>query len=341
MRCEHVHPESEMVKSFRLRVLDDGVMWSRCEPGRYITLNFFDAARRLRKRNYSIIGRPGPDLVEIAVKREGNEGVSSALHESLTPNTLVYADGVSGDITVERIRTFGKVLMLAGGVGVTLPLALVRHLCELANRGETVPKVTLVVCVPRYRDLVFLTELLSIEASHSWFELVTYITRDHVRGDAPYFRPGRPSIDELKLIGQHAEALLICGSGEFSSSMLEMAETHFPAAQILIEAFSSVSRMAGAGEGAPDAGTVRVTVGNQGVTCDAPRAVSLLEILEENGVRIRSQCRSGICGSCRIRIVSGECRSEGDIALGTAERSEGYALACCTYPVGPELELLA
>ncbi|CAH2809536.1 MAG: hypothetical protein CBARDCOR_6718 [uncultured Caballeronia sp.] len=76
-----------------MRLLGGDNVWAQCEPGRYLTLNFMGGARRPRKRNYSIIDGPGPGLIEIAVKREGDEGVSSALHDLLTPSSLVRIRG--------------------------------------------------------------------------------------------------------------------------------------------------------------------------------------------------------------------------------------------------------
>lgn len=64
---------------------------------------------------------------------------------------------------------------------------------------------------------------------------------------------------------------------------------------------------------------------------------SLLDTLEANRIPVEFQCRSGYCGSCRLRLLRGEvsytqsplaCLQPGDI------------LPCCCLPAGDiELEM--
>jgi ferredoxin len=69
-------------------------------------------------------------------------------------------------------------------------------------------------------------------------------------------------------------------------------------------------------------------------TIDIDPSKSILEHLEINNIPIRSQCRSGICGSCRLKIISGKYKRETDFYLDEDDTASGYALACCTYPTG-------
>ncbi|ELR99259.1 2Fe-2S iron-sulfur cluster-binding protein [Gloeocapsa sp. PCC 73106] len=61
---------------------------------------------------------------------------------------------------------------------------------------------------------------------------------------------------------------------------------------------------------------------------------SILELAEQEGVKIRSSCRSGGCGTCKKRKLEGEVKMgefDRDV-LEESEWNEGYILTCISYP---------
>ncbi len=72
----------------------------------------------------------------------------------------------------------------------------------------------------------------------------------------------------------------------------------------------------------------------QNVACDGEESV--LEVAESQGVKIRSNCRSGNCGTCKKRKLEGKVRM-GDFdpeALEESEQEEGFILTCISFPEG-------
>ncbi|MDO4776652.1 MAG: class I ribonucleotide reductase maintenance protein YfaE [Cardiobacteriaceae bacterium] len=59
---------------------------------------------------------------------------------------------------------------------------------------------------------------------------------------------------------------------------------------------------------------------------------TLLEGLERAGHDIEYQCRQGYCGSCRMRVISGDIHYPAGKPL--AYLSRGEVLACCAVPAG-------
>ena len=53
-----------------------------------------------------------------------------------------------------------------------------------------------------------------------------------------------------------------------------------------------------------------------------------IDVADEAGVFIDNACRSGTCGSCRVKLVSGSVRMAVEEALTEEDRAEGYILAC-------------
>lgn len=69
------------------------------------------------------------------------------------------------------------------------------------------------------------------------------------------------------------------------------------------------------------------------VACDGEE--SILDIAEQNEVKIRNSCRAGTCGSCKKRKLEGEVNVQGDPdGLEEEDKQEGYILTCISFPVG-------
>lgn len=59
---------------------------------------------------------------------------------------------------------------------------------------------------------------------------------------------------------------------------------------------------------------------------------TLLEQGEDAGLIMRYSCRGGSCGSCKVKLNSGNVEQGSTDGLTSQEQSEGYILACCAVP---------
>jgi DMSO/TMAO reductase YedYZ heme-binding membrane subunit/ferredoxin len=55
---------------------------------------------------------------------------------------------------------------------------------------------------------------------------------------------------------------------------------------------------------------------------------TILEAAEAMGVALDSECRSGVCGTCRIQLIRGSVNMEVDSALSSEDKSANIILAC-------------
>lgn len=62
------------------------------------------------------------------------------------------------------------------------------------------------------------------------------------------------------------------------------------------------------------------------------RFESLLELAEENGINIESECRQGICGTCKTKLISGKVEMEADDGLDGTDREQNIILPCVSIP---------
>ncbi|MGI8760229.1 MAG: ferredoxin reductase family protein [Jatrophihabitantaceae bacterium] len=142
-----VRPESADVVSVYVagRHLDE----LRAEPGQFFRWRFLTRELWWAANPYSLSEPPRADLLRLTAKVRG--GHSAALRQ-LRPGTKVIAEGPSGSFTAAHRRN-RKVLLLAGGVGIT----------PLRTLFETLPgapgDVTLLYRANAADDLVLRAEL--------------------------------------------------------------------------------------------------------------------------------------------------------------------------------------
>ncbi|MGW0823950.1 ferredoxin reductase family protein [Streptomyces sp. NPDC002845] len=90
------------------------------EAGQFFRWRFLAPGMRFSSHPYSLSAAPRPNMLRITVKAIGDH--SSALRD-LEPGTRVWAEGPYGALTAGK-RSRGKVLLVAGGVGITPMRAL-------------------------------------------------------------------------------------------------------------------------------------------------------------------------------------------------------------------------
>jgi len=333
-RCEQTTLKADGVKVFRLKVDTPSTdALKRIQPGRHIAILYPDLSGQQQRRLYSIVRKEGHDTFEIAVKKSGNQGMSDSLHSTLKEGSLIWVEYAAGNITVASIKGARHVLMAAAGIGITLPMALLNELTRMDMSGQRVPNVKLILSVPHVANIPFLHELIQLSLTRAWFTFEAYITREPV-ARTEIFRPGRPEGMDY-LLASSPEAVVICGGHGFANTLRHTINGLYPDAELFIEAFTTPVASTTV---APAADRPTLRLAGTDLVISASPAKSILDNLEENGMAVKSQCRSGICGSCRIK-AAGKIRSEPDFCLDDRDKAQGYALACCAFPQSGEIEV--
>jgi ferredoxin-NADP reductase len=134
----------------------------RAESGQFFRWRFLTRDLWWTSSPYSLSQPPRPGRLRITVKAAGDH---SAAIEGLKPGTRVVAEGPYGALT-GAARRRRKVLLIAGGVGITPLRALLESLP--AAPGD----LTLIYRVSSLRDALFRRELEAIAARRRakvWF----------------------------------------------------------------------------------------------------------------------------------------------------------------------------
>jgi len=70
------------------------------------------------------------------------------------------------------------------------------------------------------------------------------------------------------------------------------------------------------------------TFARSGKTATLTPETTILEASESVGVDLPFECRSGICGQCKVRLVAGSVVMQTEDAITPSEKRAGWVLAC-------------
>lgn len=59
---------------------------------------------------------------------------------------------------------------------------------------------------------------------------------------------------------------------------------------------------------------------------------SLLELAEKEGIEIENNCRQGVCGECKVKLLSGKVSMETTDGLDFEDEQENMILPCVAVP---------
>lgn len=206
-------------------------------------------------------------------------------------------------------------LFLAGGIGITPILAMVR-----AAQARRQP-FHLHYCSRTPERTAFLDELSGlVEAGHA--------TLHHDGGDP------RRGLDLSGLLREPVPGthLYACGPGGFLDAV-ERAAARWPASARHSERFSAPG-VPPAGDAAGAEAPFEVRLAGSGLVLTVPPGRSVVDVLQDHGVAVDVSCREGYCGTCMTRYLAGE-PIHRDSVLDAEDREEFVMLCCCRARGGP------
>jgi ferredoxin-NADP reductase/Fe-S-cluster-containing hydrogenase component 2 len=312
------------VKTFRFRPQADSAIPFDYLPGQFLTLHIEPGGVPTR-RSYTIASTPTwRDRVEITVKREEHGLVSRWLHDVLRIGDDVEMEAPNGSFTFTG-REANGIVLLAGGVGITPMMSAARFLTETRWPG----RIDLILGFRAPRDFIFRDELGELAARNGNLRIT--VTMSAPGGEAWSGAVGR--IDTALLASAVPDIATrrahVCGPpGMMDNIKAALVGLGLGEDQIKAEAFGTVKRdpTARAAASAHVAGNVVFRA--SAARAPVPVGATILDAADEAGVFIDNACRSGTCGSCRVKLLSGSPRMAVEDALTDDDRSEGYILAC-------------
>ena len=303
LRCVGVRDRTHEVKTFQfVRVDGQPFSW---DAGQYLTLKLELPEGPLR-RSYTLTGPAGATPLEITVKRVAGGRGSTWLHDHLRTGTVVTGEGVGGSFTL-RDHPWDSVLLLGAGTGVTPLIALARFVSD----HDLPVDVAVHLCYRSNSDALFAREWEDVAARLGpRCTLTVRITSEDGRLDHQGLVKACPDLRDRKVF--------VCGPDGYRASVRAL----LAGAGLKVDRRYHEELFGEAALEVPDdAVPGEVTFLRSGKTVVSDGKTTVLQLAERAGVDLASSCRSGDCGTCRVRTVADE-----------------VFLACHTFPKG-DLEL--
>lgn len=335
--------ETPEVRTFRLVSQGGGSFPFEYLPGQYLNISLTIDGRKVN-RSYTIASSPTRGAYcEITVKREPGGTASRYLHDHVREGDLLAISAPVGRFTFTGSEADGIVL-IAGGVGITPLMSKIRYLTDRGWPGQ----IDLVLCAKTEADIIFREELAYLQKRHPNLHVTVTLTRaDKVSWTGQH---GRVTPELLtRVVPQIAtRPVHFCGPQEMNLSLREMLrDVGVPESQIKFESFSRPSQTEVPVppieakspdfrpaepelENRPDAAaaTASILFSRSGKSLTVPAGKTVLDAAEDLGVNIDYDCRAGICGTCKVRLLPGQVRSKVEDALTPADRANHLILSC-------------
>ncbi|WP_133645336.1 hybrid-cluster NAD(P)-dependent oxidoreductase [Paraburkholderia flava] len=338
--CCQVRQETHDVKSFFFRSPQGRAF--AFEPGQFITLELEIDGETIN-RCYTISSSPTrPHTISITVKRVPGGKVSNWLHDNLQAGASVRVLGPSGEFTCAR-HPARKYLFLSAGSGVTPLMSMSRAHHELSEDRD----IVFVHSARTPDDIIFSRELDLIASNQSNFRTSFVCERVGPRTNW-HGVTGFLTLPLLKAIAPDflEREIFTCGPAPYMQAVRALlADGGFDVAHYHEESFSFETLTASAPEvviDTPASGdvsadvtqqtfTVSFTRSNREITCGSGQHV--LEAARQAGVRLPASCTQGMCGTCKVKLVSGEVDMKHNGGIRQREIDQGMVLLCCSKPL--------
>ncbi len=323
--------ETPNVRTFRLAPLEGNSLPFTFSAGQFLNLSMELQGKRV-SRSYTIASPPTREAyVDLTIKRESQGQVSAYLHDMLMTGHSVTVSGPAGRFSFDPASA-SAVLLIAGGVGITPLMSIARYLTDIDWPGQ----VDLLVSARTPDEIIFADELTSL--ANQYPNLHVHITVTRASDMKWTGLRGRITAEVVKaLVPDFTDRpAFICGPDEMAHNIrAELISAGLPAALITVESFTPTAADPAESQPAPamtkpspTISTPTVTFARSGRTAPLGSDKTILDAAEEIGVQIDSECRSGVCGTCRCKLITGRVNMDIKIALSDADEADGYILAC-------------
>jgi len=312
------------VKTLRFKPADGRKVPFDYLPGQFLTLHISPHGIPT-KRSYTIASTPTwRDRIEITVKREDHGLVSRWLHDELRLGDEVEIEAPNGTFVFSGNEA-ESIVLIGGGVGITPMMSVVRYLTDTGWSGT----IYLILGFRAPRDFIFREELAALQARNPNLRVVVTTSNP---GSEPW--PGPVGHIDAALLASvvpdiQTRRAHICGPPSMMEAVkAALLKLSVPFAQIKTEAFGTVKRDPTSNSAASTEVAGKVFFQASDMTAFVLVDATILDAADETGVFIDNACRSGTCGSCRVKLVSGSVKMAVQDALTAQDKAEGYILAC-------------
>ena len=339
LECAMVVPESPDVATFTFRAPSGA--WFDYQPGQFLTLDLPINPKMGPggnvQRTYTISSSPSRPLsLSITVKAQSASQGTRWMLEHLQPGVQIRAIGPSGIFSFHRYPA-AKYLFISAGSGITPMMSMTTWAWDSGQ----MPDIVFVHAARTPSEIIFRERLEQFANRVPGLQLRFTIEQADPFRAWPGFR-GRLSQIMLGLMAPDYldREVFCCGPEPFMRAVREMlgalgydmARYHQESFQAPVATEAEVRPLDDVTPDAEARSEILFARSNVSVRCAETDTV--LAMAKASKLNIPSGCNFGLCGTCKIRKLSGEVHMVHNGGISDDDIAAGYILACCSHPLG-------
>jgi len=311
VRVKRISFEAEGINSYEL-VAPEGGDLASFTAGCHIDLHLPNGMIR----SYSLVNDQSErNRYVVAVNKDAaSRGGSSFVHETVRAGDILTISRPKNNFALQENAAHS--LLIAGGIGITPLLSMIRRLEALGRSWE------LYYAVRTRSAAAFLDELNALRRNvHA---------NIHVNIDQE--PPGR-MLDLLAIVkGASKDAHLYCCGPVSMLEAFEAATADRPNDHVHVEYFKAKEKPA-------VAGGFEVKLARSNRTISVEVGQSILNAILDAGIAASYACTEGVCGTCETRVIEGM-PDHRDLFLSKEEQAANKTMMiCCSGSKSPTLVL--
>lgn len=324
LSCVAVHDETPTIKTFRLRAKSGPLSFV---PGQALVLKV-PAPNGPLWRSFTISGGDDSEL-HLTIKAQARGGATRWLHDNLRRGDTLEARPPRGNFTL-ALRRNGKLAFVSGGSGATPMMAMLRHLAATEPKAD----VAWFHAARDPAEILFASGLTELQRRMPRLSVAITVTQPSP-GWFGYHGRIRRALLAAALPDLGRREVFCCGpAGFMQEARLIHAAEGGDKTQFHTESFGADAPVIipptpeRAGTDGP---AHRLKVNGRDLQIRPSETV--LQASLRQGVVIPCGCGEGMCGTCMVRLVSGDVDARPNGGLTAEEAEQGYILACSSRAV--------
>lgn len=323
LQVEELIKESNDAISVVLKVPEDLKSTFDYRAGQYLTIKQEIGGEEVR-RSYSLSSVPWEGQLKITSKKVTDGKMSTYLYDQLAVGDTLEVMPPEGNFTLKHPEK--ALILFAAGSGITPIISILK---QYVKEGSS--RVYLFYGNRTEEDVIFKAELEQLRAANSDRLMIQHFLSSN--GE----RLDKERV--MSLVGNAGAGIAdyyICGpEGMISSVKGAMEEAGLPKEEIFIEYFASPElekNTQTVSSNSNSVSDVTVVLDGEEHQLELEEGESILEGAERFGIDPPFSCHSGVCTTCKAKLISGEVEMENNFGLGQDDIDDGYVLTCIGHP---------